>query len=152
MMAGGRAQARIRSLVGSLVLAPALIACTAMPLAPGAPPPTLNDTTWTLATLTGLTLPAAAAPTLRFEAGRVQGSDGCNRYGGPFTANEGRLQIGPHLMSTRMACPEPVGATAAAFTAALERARSYRFEGLALVLMDDGGATLASFTPQGPKP
>jgi heat shock protein HslJ len=58
------------------------------------------------------------------------------------------LQIGPQLVSTRMACPEPAGALAAAFNAALSATQSYRVEGGQLRLLDTAGATLAVLAPQ----
>ena len=125
-----------------------LMACSAMTQGSDPVPP-LQDTAWVLAMLPGMATPQAAAPTLRFEAGRVQGSDGCNRYGAPYTGANGRLQIGPNGMSTQMACPEPVSRLAASFNAALAKAMAYRIDAKTLVLLDPAGATLASFVAQG---
>lgn len=43
--------------------------------------------------------------TLVFEADRVSGSTGCNRFGGPYTATAEVIQFGP-LISTLAACTE----------------------------------------------
>ncbi|HEY6133028.1 MAG TPA: META domain-containing protein [Rubrivivax sp.] len=112
------------------------------------PQPSIDNTAWTLASLPGATLPAAPVPTLRFDAGRVQGSDGCNRYAGSYSADDGRLQLGPHLVSTQMACPEPAQRLSAAFNAALAQVRSYRSDGAALTLLDAAGSSLASLAAQ----
>jgi heat shock protein HslJ len=111
--------------------------------------PAVDATAWVLATLPGASVPPVDMPTLRFEAGRAQGSDGCNRYNAPYTAVDGRLQIGPSGASTLMACPEPASRLAASFNAALARVQAYRLDGQTLVLLDAGGATLASFAAQG---
>jgi len=44
---------------------------------------------------------------IRFEAGRIGGSTGCNRYTGSCTVGQGTLEIGS-IGSTRMACPPAV--------------------------------------------
>lgn len=138
----------LRNLAAGLVLGVLLMGCTAVSQGHD-PVPALQDTAWVLATLPGMATPPAATPTLRFEAGRVQGSDGCNRYGAPYTGANGRLQIGPNGVSTQMACPEPVSRLAASFNAALAKAQTYRIDGKTLLLMDGAGATLATFVAQG---
>jgi hypothetical protein len=45
--------------------------------------PSLDGSAWVLASLPGRSLVPDATPTARFEAGRVAGSDGCNRYSMP---------------------------------------------------------------------
>ena len=137
-----------RGLAAGSVLGVALMACTAVSQSDDPSRP-LQDTAWVLAMLPGIATPHAATPTLRFEAGRVQGSDGCNRYGAPYTGASGRLQIGPNGMSTQMACPEPVSRLAASFNAALAKAQAYRIDAKTLLLLDAAGATLASFVAQG---
>ena len=53
---------------------------------------------WVLAGMTG-----ERTPYLRFDAGRVAGLGGCNRFGGRYDIDGDRLSFSP-LMSTRMAC------------------------------------------------
>ena len=43
-------------------------------------PPSLKDTGWVLSGLPGRTLVPEATATIRFEADRAHGTDGCNRY------------------------------------------------------------------------
>lgn len=139
-------------LAAACLLLPLLLACTTMNPTSRTPAPELNDTAWTLASLPGPTSHTgtnAPLATLRFEAGRAQGSDGCNRYGGAYTAStDGRLQFGPQLVSTRMACPEPMGALASAFNAALLATQAYRVDGGQLLLLGADGATLATLAAQ----
>ena len=86
----------------------------------------LDGSAWVLASLPGRSLVPDATPTARFEAGRVAGSDGCNRYSMPFTAQGSMIEIGPLGPSTQMACSESTMAQAEAFTTALRIARSIR--------------------------
>jgi len=109
--------------------------------------PSLEGTAWVLATLPGRTW-AGAPATLRFEGGRAQGSDGCNRYNAPFKAKGSALDIGPRGVGTMMACAPDVMARAEAFSAALHGARAFRIEGGQLQLLAAGGAVLATLAPQ----
>lgn len=86
-------------------------------------------------------LPAAGSRAgLRFDAGRVTGSDGCNRLSGAVTVEGESLRIGP-LAGTRMACLHGQ-AEAQAFGAALARAQRYVIRGEVLELLDSEGASL----------
>ena len=100
--------------------------------------------------MAGAALAPAAAPTLEFAHGRMQGSDGCNHYGGPYRAHEGAFQAGPDLVSTQMACPAPIMEQASAFMHALLGARGYRAEGAQLRLLGADGAVLATFAAAAP--
>jgi heat shock protein HslJ len=85
-------------------------------------------------------------PTATFGAdGQVTGSGGCNTFAGPYQSTARTLSIGP-LISTRMACDQPVMDQETAYLAALERTASYRFDSARLVLVDGTGATQAEFT------
>ena len=97
----------------AFALLPLLTACASAPSS-GAPPSSsgadLQGITWVLTTnLGGMadTGPAKAQIDIRFEAGQVSGSSGCNHYGGPYTLQGSSLSFGD-LASTQMACPEPI--------------------------------------------
>jgi heat shock protein HslJ len=137
---------RLRTLLAAALLG-GLAGCNTMAPQVKAQPP-VDQTAWTLATLAGRAAPSAPVPTLSFESGRAQGSDGCNRFGGAYTVSGDRLQIGPNLVTTQRACPEPAQQTAKAFQAALAGAARYRIDGPRLLLLDSAGATLATFTAQ----
>lgn len=64
---------------------------------------------------------------LDFEAGRVGVSGGCNRIGGSYTLEDGRLQVA-QLMQTQMACVQPLMEQDAAIGKALEGALSLKTE------------------------
>lgn len=110
--------------------------------------PSLDGSAWVLASLPGRNLVPDATPTARFEAGRVAGSDGCNRYAMPFEVQDSAIVIGPVGPSTRMACPEPTMAQAEAFTAALISARTFRRGDGTLELFDASGAVAVRFQAQ----
>jgi heat shock protein HslJ len=80
--------------------------------------------------------------------GRVAGSGGCNRFGGPFVLDGSGLSIGI-LATTRMACSEPegVGEQEAAFLAALGRADTWSIREGRLHVRDGGGALQVEFRP-----
>ncbi len=121
-------------------------AATPSPPAP-APAPKLDGTPWSLASLAGRPVAADAGATLRFDGERVSGSDGCNRFAGPWSTRGASLRIGPNLAATQRACPEPQRALAAEFGRMLVAATGWRIDGATLVLLGDGGVPLASFGP-----
>lgn len=132
--------------LASLAASCLLAACTAMSPAPEQP--ALNGTAWVLSALPGQSLVAEVAPTLRFEGGRVSGTDGCNRYTAPYAAAGSTLEVGSKGASTQMACPPPVMTQATAFMSALTQARSYRIAAGKLELLAADNSVLATFAAQ----
>lgn len=115
---------------------------------PVAEAPSLQNTAWVLSALPGQGLAAENPATLRFEGGRVSGTDGCNRYSGPYSAEGAELRVSVQLAATRMACPPAVDAQATAFVAALTGAGSYRIADERLELLAADGAVLATLARQ----
>jgi heat shock protein HslJ len=109
---------------------------------------TLEGTAWILKSLGGHTPVAGTTATLRFESGRVQGTDGCNRYSAPVATQGAHISIGPRAATTNMACPPDIMKQADRFMAALSSAARYRLSGGQLSLLSAHGAALATFTPQ----
>jgi heat shock protein HslJ len=131
-------------IAATLAIASLLTASTAMSLAGSALD--LNGTVWLLSSP-----PARAAgstPTLRFDGGQAQGTDGCNRYTVSYTTRGSTLRVGPRAASTQMACPPAVRAQAEEFMSALTGARTYRVEGGTLRLLSASGEVLATLAPQ----
>jgi heat shock protein HslJ len=89
---------------------------------------------------------------LSFEAGRAQGSDGCNRFGMPYTVKGFAFEVGARGVSTMMACPPEVMKQAEAFTSALSGAKSYRVVDDKLQLLSASGAVLATLAAQSRSP
>jgi heat shock protein HslJ len=95
------------------------------------------------------TLPGGQrAPTLVFEAGRVSGSDGCNRFSGDYSASGSELRFGQRV-STQMACPlQDEAQLARMFGDALTQARGWRIDAGQLVLLDAAKAELMRLDAQ----
>ena len=111
-------------------------------------PAALNGTAWTLSALPGRALVPGSQVTLQFANGTIQGTDGCDRYHGPYTAHADGFRLSGNVASTTMACPEPLMQQATAFIGALSQARAARIEGHQLALLDANGEVLATFAPQ----
>lgn len=90
--------------------------------------------------------------TATFEDGRVSGNSSCNRYGAGYTLVGNRLSISPGMMSTMMACPEPLMRQEAQFQAALAAAASYSIEGTALTIWGAGRQALLTLAADEPAP
>jgi heat shock protein HslJ len=72
---------------------------------------------------------------VQFKDGQVSGSGGCNRFSGSYSQEGVTIRIGP-LMSTRMACPEPVMEKERAFFAVLEGAAKVEATHKTLLIRD----------------
>lgn len=106
----------------------------------------LSGTTWILSVLAGQDPNPGPQVTLRFEAdGTLNGSDGCNRYRGRFSENGSALHIPDNMMSTQMACPEPVMSHARAYASALGQTASFSIDGKRLSLRNSAGEEVALF-------
>ena len=127
-----------------LVLATLLTgACSTMEPDSASTAPDLSGSAWTMSMPTGAAKATEAVPTMRFDDGRVSGSDGCNRFSGPYSSSSGKLQFAAPRVGTMMACPTEDGARMArVFHEALSATRAYRIEGGKLMLLDAGGAVL----------
>jgi heat shock protein HslJ/uncharacterized lipoprotein NlpE involved in copper resistance len=132
------------------VVAAVLIVVTALPsvAAMAASNTDLTDTAWTLTGLPGVALLPEPQVTMQFADGRVYGTDGCNRYSAPYTMDGERLRLTANMLTTMMACPEPVMKQAEAFGRALSGMQAVRIDAGHLVLLDADGATLATLSPQ----
>jgi heat shock protein HslJ len=124
--------------------------CCRVPTA-AAPTATLEGADWRLTNLPGQTVPAGnAAPTARFEGGRVSGFSGCNRFMGNFTVDRERLTIGT-LAGSMMACPEPAMALETAFLSFLSGTLAANVAGDRLSLTPVAGGAPLQFALE-PKP
>jgi heat shock protein HslJ len=121
---------------------------------PTAADPTLGglaNTIWSLVSYGPADAPISALATVpvtaTFSAQGVTGSAGCNGYSGPFQYNAGAISFGA-LISTKMACEEPVMSQETAFFNALATASTYTIADGQLQITYDGGVlTFKSQTP-----
>jgi len=123
-----------------------LSACGSM--AGAADAPSLEGTGWVLSSLEAGPAVSGAAPTARFEGGRVFGTDGCNRYSAPVRAGAGAIEVGPRGISTQMACEPERMKLAEAFMGALTGARRYRVSDGRLQLLAADGKVVSTFVAQ----
>ncbi|MFC2030098.1 META domain-containing protein [Chloroflexota bacterium] len=138
-------------LVGAtLVLTALLAACAAAktdkPATGGA---VLLDTEWVLTSLTGKALIKDTQITLGFGEGSLEGSAGCNSYGGSYTATEDSLRLSD-LHWTEMGCLEPEGILdqEMAYLNALNTVSSYQVDADRLELYNEAGTQILVFGPQ----
>lgn len=82
---------------------------------------------------------------LRFDAGRVGGLGGCNRFGGRYELTGDALRFSP-LMATRMACRPDLMRAEQAFFEMLAKVKAMKLDGDDLALLDGEGQVLARFT------
>jgi heat shock protein HslJ len=110
----------------------------------------LDGTSWLLTDYISpdgavFTVPAAVTPLLAFEGGNLTGNAGCNTFSSTYTVTGDAIEIGP-IMSTKMACEEPMASVEAAYLAALESIDKVAIlDDGKLQLWDDGGKTTLAF-------
>jgi heat shock protein HslJ len=110
----------------------------------------LDGTSWLLTDYVSpdgavFTVPAAVTPLLAFEGGNLTGNAGCNTLSSTYTVTGDAIEIGP-IMSTKMACEEPMASVEGAYLAALESIDKVAIlDDGKLQLWDDGGKTTLAF-------
>jgi hypothetical protein len=112
-------------------------------------PGRLEGTEWRLVSLPGAAdVPPGLDATLLLDPDtrRSSGSTGCNRYGGGYDLEGGRLTLSLSTL-TRMACPGHLAAVETDFLEALRLAGGYRFVGAFLELLGEAGP-VARFGPE----
>ena len=107
----------------------------------------LNDTDWLLENLDGQTVLPGTQVTIKFEEDRFYGTDGCNQYKGSFKLEAEKINIDENIATTRMACEESIMQQGSAYLAMLVQAATYNVNDQQMILLDEGGKTLAIFTP-----
>ncbi len=97
----GMSDRRYAETVRATVDGRTLNGCGGAILAPAA----LAETSWSIVAIDGAAV-SGDLYRLQFDAGRLSGQAGCNRFSGPYSVSGETLTPGP-IISTRMACPEP---------------------------------------------
>jgi heat shock protein HslJ len=131
----------------TLVLTATLVACTtAEPDPPSTQSTRLLDTEWELISLNGGDLIEGKSITLRFGETSLEGSGGCNTYGGSYTVSEDRLSVSG-VYATEMACMEPEGIMdqEQAYLQLLNTVPRYRVEDDQLELYNEAGSPILVF-------
>jgi heat shock protein HslJ len=139
---------RRTTLVGATLILTALLAACAT--AGQDPTPTqsatLSGTEWVLISLNGSAPIEDTEITLNFEEASLDGSAGCNTYGGSYSVSEDSLRLSS-VEWTEMGCPEPKGILdqEKAYFDALDAAARYRVEGDRLEVYDESGTQILVF-------
>ena len=143
------------ALVGAtLVLAALLAACgSAEPDQPPGEGTALAGTEWVLASLSGEALIEGTQITLVFSEASIEGSAGCNTYGGTYNATGDSLSLSD-LYWTEMGCMEPEGILEQelAYLNVLNAVASYRADAERLELYDEAGTIALVFGPLSAEP
>jgi heat shock protein HslJ len=107
---------------------------------------TLAGTEWALVSLNGDAPIGDRAITLRFGETSIEGSGGCNTYGGSYTTSEDSLHL-TDVYWTEMACMEPEGIMEQEQTyfQALNATARYQTDADRLELYDEAGAQILMF-------
>jgi heat shock protein HslJ len=102
--------------------------------------------TWTATKVSGtaLAVDAGTAITAVFNAGKVSGSGGVNRYTASYETRAAEITIS-QIAATQMAGPPAAMAKEQAYFTALGKASSFAVTGDSMTLMDDQGATLVRY-------
>jgi heat shock protein HslJ len=119
----------MRTAAMASLLAFAVAACAATPSPSTPATPTLAGTAWTVTSVGGTETLDAARPTMVFGTDRkVQGTGGCNGYGGPYRLDGDAIEVGD-LAATLILCQDAaIGAQEAAFMAAMRGVRTWRID------------------------
>ena len=115
------------------------------------PQAALDKHSWQLTAIEGKAIPNdAAAPTLKFENGRLTGFTGCNRLFASYLASStGSLALSA-LGTTKMACMGTGGALERAVLQALEAVDLYALPLGQLNLLDANHKILLTYIPEKP--
>jgi len=111
----------------------------------------IDGTIWAATTINGKPVVEGSEVLLGIAPGRIGGIAGCNTYYGPVESNGSKVAVGP-LSVTRKACPEELGGQESAYLAALESAATVAIEGNKMMVYDDNGDEVLTFTSVEPLP
>lgn len=111
----------------------------------------IDGTIWAATSINGQPVVEGSEVLLGIAPGRIGGIAGCNTYFGPVESDRNKVAVGP-LSVTRIACPEEIGAQESAYLAALESAATVAIEGDQMMVYDDKGDEVLTFTSVEPVP
>lgn len=112
-----------------------------------APQTSLVDTKWQLVNLDGETALEGVLVTLNFGEDSIGGSDGCNSYGGSYTATESTIKFGNDIFSTEMYCTDEIMTQTTTFYNVLSQVTDYMADSQLLTLFNADGKKLAELIP-----
>lgn len=112
-------------------------------------PSDLVGITWLLDELNGQPTVEGSFPSVTFSSeGGIGGSGGCNVYAGNYTVSGSQIDVADNIVSTMMACDEPIMTQEFSFFEALKTASSFAVEDTRLTLSGQDGTAVATFNAQ----
>jgi heat shock protein HslJ len=106
-------------------------------------PASMERTVWRIASINGTEILASQGALVSFGDGRMSATAGCNRLGSDYTYAAGKLAFGP-VMSTRMACQEPLTSQEYTFVSIIGASPTAEFanNGTLVLIGKDGGVVI----------
>jgi heat shock protein HslJ len=104
-------------------------------------PASMERTVWRVASINGAKIPASQGALVGFGDGRMSGTIGCNRLGSNYTYRDGKLGFGP-VMSTRMACQEPLTSQEYTFVSVIGASPATSFTGNGVLVLTGKDGTV----------
>jgi heat shock protein HslJ len=148
----------VRTLAAAAVLLLAVAACAgpaaSPPVTRSSAPVSLAGTAWTAVLVAGQPVVPASPPTATFDATEVNGTTGCNRYGGAYTYADGAITFGA-MRTTLMGCIGPIGDVEIRFSQAMGAATTATMDPDGRLVLDGPGGSIVfevSGQPAGPPP
>ncbi len=105
-------------------------------------PKSFEGSSWQVVSIDGAQIAPERLAAIAFVDGRMSGSVGCNRISASYSYKDRKLDFGP-VMSTKMACPDPVGKQEYAFVTLLEALDSTAFPGDGTMVLTGKNGTKA---------
>jgi heat shock protein HslJ len=104
-------------------------------------PGNLAGTGWRVLRIDDMVPVAGSEPTIAFRDGQLEGTTGCNSYGGQVTIEGTSFEAG-ELMMTLIGCMDEISEMETAFIRAIHEANEIAAEGANLVIRGPGGSIL----------
>jgi heat shock protein HslJ len=104
-------------------------------------PGNLAGTGWRVLRIDDMVPVAGSEPTIAFRDGQMEGTTGCNSYGGQVTIEGTSFEAGD-LMMTLIGCMDEISEMETAFIRAIHEANEIAAEGANLVIRGPGGSIL----------
>ena len=101
----------------------------------------LVGTGWRVVRIDDVVPVAGSEPTIAFKEGRIEGTTGCNSYGGSVEIHGSSMEAGDMAM-TLIGCSDPISEMERAFLAALAGADELAAQGANLVIRGSAGEIL----------
>lgn len=136
-------------IISVLLMLAIVSACTLEPT-DTSPTMTLAGTSWNLKTLDGQTVSSDPPPNISFEASRMGGYGGCNRYFANYTGSSDGVFSTDQVGATKMACIGERGQLEQRYLELLGKASQYAVSREQLHLLDTNRKILLVFAAAKP--